>query len=204
MARVSSRTRLRPSSRSFGGVPLGQGVGAAAFAACAHGQGRNAQRKGNVGVGRAEAEIGAQAQMAVDGAQSFEQRGIGGQMGGGAVADFVELRRSDAARAGLRGVVDFAAHWRARRRLRRRDGARLQGAGAGRGLVERKSMEAWALSGMELTLVPPWMVPRLSVVRGSSGSGVSARAARAAASAAMGLGVPASVKLWPPGPVMVT
>ncbi len=56
-------------------------------------------------------------------------------------------------------------------------------------------MEAWALSGMELTLVPPWMVPRLSVVRGSSGSGVSERAARAEASAAMGLGVPASVKL---------
>ena len=30
-------------------------------------------------------------------------------------------------------------------------------------------MEAGALSGMELTLVPPWMVPMLRVVRGSSG-----------------------------------
>ena len=30
-------------------------------------------------------------------------------------------------------------------------------------------MVAWALSGMELTLVPPRMVPMLSVVRGSSG-----------------------------------
>ena len=28
-------------------------------------------------------------------------------------------------------------------------------------------MEAWTLSGMEFTLVPPWMVPRLRVVRGS-------------------------------------
>ena len=59
---------------------------------------------------------------------------------------------------------------------------------------------ASALSGIEFTLMPPRMVPRLSVVRGSSGSGVSASAASAVASAAMGLGVPASVKLWPPGP----
>ena len=65
-------------------------------------------------------------------------------------------------------------------------------------------MEAVALSGMELTLVPPWMVPRLRVVLGFSGSGVRATVARAMASAAMGLGVPASVKLWPPGPLMVT
>ena len=65
-------------------------------------------------------------------------------------------------------------------------------------------MEAVAHSGMELTLVPPWIVPRFSVVRGSSGSGVWASAASAEARAAMGLGVPASVKLWPPGPLMVT
>ena len=43
------------------------------------------------------------------------------------------------------------------------------------------------------------MVPRFRVVRGSSGIGVLASAARAVASAAMGLGRPASVKLWPPG-----
>ena len=60
-------------------------------------------------------------------------------------------------------------------------------------------MFACALSGIELTLMPPWMVPRLRVVRGSSGRGVSASAARAVESAAMGLGMPASVKLWPAG-----
>ena len=42
------------------------------------------------------------------------------------------------------------------------------------------------------------------MVRGSSGSAVWASAASAEASAAMGLGVPASVKLWPPGPLIVT
>jgi len=65
-------------------------------------------------------------------------------------------------------------------------------------------MEAFTFSGMELTLVPPSMVPMLKVVRGSSGSGVWARIERAEASAVMGFGVPASVKLWPPGPVTVT
>ena len=71
------------------------------------------------------------------------------------------------------------------------------------GLVDRKSTDAVALSGIELTLVPPWIVPRFSVVRGSSGSEVSARTASAAARAAIGFGVPASVKLWPPGPQML-
>ena len=40
--------------------------------------------------------------------------------------------------------------------------------------------------------------------RGSSGSGVLASAASAVESAAMGLGIPASVKLCPPGPLMET
>ena len=56
------------------------------------------------------------------------------------------------------------------------------------GLVERKSMEAVALSGMELTLVPPWMVPRLRVVLGFSGSGVRATVASASSQRGDGIG----------------
>ena len=74
----------------FGGVPLGLSVRAAAIAAGAHGESRNAERERNIGVGRAQAQIGAQAEMAIDGAQSFQQRRIGGQLRGGPVADLVD------------------------------------------------------------------------------------------------------------------
>jgi hypothetical protein len=55
----------------FGGVPLGLGVSASAFAAGSHGQGWNAERERDVGVSGTEAKIGAQTQMTVDCAQGF-------------------------------------------------------------------------------------------------------------------------------------
>jgi hypothetical protein len=129
----------------------------------------NAQRERNVGVGRAEAQIGAQAQMAVNGAQGFEAAANRREAAGGTVADFgdgegqqrlgAQHRFACGIRAMLDGVFDGAMQgdFKAQQLV---------------GLVERKSMEACALSGMEFTLVPPWMVPRLRVVRGSSGSSV--------------------------------
>ena len=58
-------------------------------------------------------------------------------------------------------------------------------------------------SGMELMEVPPEMWPTLMVVWGSAGSLRAAIWVRAWLSRRMGLGVPASVQEWPPGPVMV-
>jgi hypothetical protein len=72
----------------FGGVPLGLCVGAAAEAAGAHGQCRNAEGERDIGVCGSEAEIGAEAEMAVDGPQCVKQWGVGGKVGCGAVADF--------------------------------------------------------------------------------------------------------------------
>ena len=69
-------------------VPLAYGVRARTFTACTHGKCWNAERDGNVGVSRAKAKIGAQSQMAVDGAQGFEQWGIGRELRGRPVADF--------------------------------------------------------------------------------------------------------------------
>ncbi len=45
------------------------------------------QRKGDVGVGGAEAGFGAEGEVAVDGAEGVEERGVVGEGGGGAVAD---------------------------------------------------------------------------------------------------------------------
>ena len=74
-----------PGSRSLGGVPLVQGVSAAAIAAGADGKGGDAEGERDVGVGGAEAEIGAQAEMAVDGAQEWraaENRRAAARRGG--------------------------------------------------------------------------------------------------------------------------
>ncbi len=70
-----------------GVVPLAEGVDAAADAAGAHGDGGNAEREGEVGVGGADAGFGAEAEMAVDGAEGFEEGGVVGKGGGGSVAD---------------------------------------------------------------------------------------------------------------------
>ena len=72
------------------------------------------------------------------------------------------------------------------------------------GSVERMSSRAVADSGMELMAVPPEMWPTLRVVAGSVGSLRAAIWVRAWLSRRMGLGVPASIQEWPPGPVMVT
>ena len=59
-------------------------------------------------------------------------------------------------------------------------------------------------SGMELMEVPPEMWPTLMVVRGLVGRRSLVSLVRARLRVRMGLGVPASVQEWPPGPVMVT
>ena len=134
----------------------------------------------------------------VHGAQRLQERGIVGQQRGRAVPDLCDLE-SDAAAPRRRegfglGVGEFNRIF---------DGA------VQRHLKPQQLIGCWwtgsrwlptAFSGIELTLVPPRIVPRFRVVRGSSGMGVRAKVASAMARAAMGLGVPASVKLWPPGP----
>src|SRR6266478_3730380 len=56
---------------------------------------------------------------------------------------------------------------------------------------------------MELTEVPPSICPMLKVVRGAAGTLVLMKRTEARARALMGLGMPKSDQLWPPGPVMV-
>src|SRR5258706_15309321 len=56
---------------------------------------------------------------------------------------------------------------------------------------------------MELTEVPPSIWPRLKVVRGARGTLVLMKRTEARTRALMGLGMPKSDQLWPPGPVMV-
>ena len=183
-------------------VPLGLGVRAASLAARAHRQRGYAKRERDVGVGGAEAQIGAQAQMTVHGAQCFEQRRVGGQAGGGAVADLFdgECERPAQARrvgAGLCvGAIDGVFNGAVQCDLKAQ-----QLLGTGGAEVDGSRGRLW--NGIDAGAALQ-TVPMLSVVRGSSGSGVTARAASAEASAAMGLGVPASVKLWPPGPAMRT
>ena len=70
-----------------GVVPLLQGVDAAALASGADGDGRDAARERNVGVGGAEAGFGAEGEVAVDGAEGVEDGGVVGKGGGGAVSD---------------------------------------------------------------------------------------------------------------------
>ena len=53
------------------------------------------------------------------------------------------------------------------------------------------------------TELPPSIVPTFSVVRVSRGWPVALRAAMAWLRMTMGLGAPASVQEWPPGPVTV-
>ena len=48
------------------------------------------QRERNVGVGRTESHHGFDIQAAVHGMQGFENRGISGQLRGGAVANFAD------------------------------------------------------------------------------------------------------------------
>ena len=74
----------------FVAVPLGESVRASAVAACAHGERGNAEGDGNVGVGRAETQIGLDAEMAIDGAKDLEDRRVAGELRGGAIADFFD------------------------------------------------------------------------------------------------------------------
>ena len=62
---------------------------AAALAARAHRERRNSQRKGYVGVGRAQPLLGLQAQMTIYREQGFQQWRIGGELRGGPVANQV-------------------------------------------------------------------------------------------------------------------
>src|SRR6266702_4296959 len=61
------------------------------------------------------------------------------------------------------------------------------------------SGESW---GMEFTEVPPSIWPILKVVRGLAGTFVLMKRTEPRTRALMGLGMPKSDQLWPPGPVM--
>ncbi len=137
----------------FGGVPLGLGVRAAAVAARAHGQGRNAERERDVGVGRAQAQVGAQAQMTIDGAQSSSSGESAGSCAAGRSPILSMAKDSSPLLSAAPQLCP--THWR---RSTASSTARCRATSRRRScseLVERKSMEAWAHSGMELTLVPP-------------------------------------------------
>ncbi len=83
MARSEQEDTAQAEFAVLVGVPLGDGVGAAALAACADGNGWNAAGEGDIGVCGAEAEVGAQAEMAIDGAEGFEKRRVGGSCAAG-------------------------------------------------------------------------------------------------------------------------
>ena len=68
-------------------VPLLQGVDAAADSAAADGDGRDAAREWDVGVGGTEAGFGAEGEVPIDGAEGVEEWGVVRERGGGAVAD---------------------------------------------------------------------------------------------------------------------
>ena len=109
----------------FRRIPLVQRVSVSAVAACAHGESRNAERERNVGVGGTQAEVGAQAEMAVDGSQSGKQRGIVRQLRRLGGRRFWRPRRTSAS-AKLRRLT-WLFRSSDRRRPRRRGGVRLQG-----------------------------------------------------------------------------
>src|SRR6266852_924028 len=69
-------------------------------------------------------------------------------------------------------------------------------------LSERISTLSRASWGMEFTEVPPSIWPILKVVRGLAGTFVLMKRTEPRTRALMGLGMPKSDQLWPPGPVM--
>ena len=73
-------------------VPLGEGVDAVASAAGGQCRGGNVEGEREIGVGGAEAELGAEVEVPIDGAQGVKERGVGRQGGGGAVADVLDLQ----------------------------------------------------------------------------------------------------------------
>ena len=68
-------------------VPFGAGMHAAAVSARTHADGFNAERYGDVGVGRADADSCFELQVAIDGAQRFEDCSVGSELAGGAITD---------------------------------------------------------------------------------------------------------------------
>ncbi len=71
-------------------------------------------------------------------------------------------------------------------------------------LSERISTLARAVWGMALTLEPPSISPTLTADLGAPSRRVSANSATARHSACSGLPTPKSLQLWPPGPVKAT
>ncbi len=149
-----------------GVVPLGEGVDAAAGAAGSEGEGGDAEGERDVGVGGADAGFGAEAEVAVDGAEGVEEGGVVGEGAGGAVADEFDVRAGSVAwRVGGDDRVEDAAIsavWRS----------------SWAGSVERRSSRAEADSGMELMEVPPVIWPALKVVRGLAGMRAGGRRER--------------------------
>ena len=70
-----------------GVVPLLQRVDAAALASGANGDGGDAARERNVGVGGTEARFGAEGEVTIDGAESVEEWGVVGKGRGRAISD---------------------------------------------------------------------------------------------------------------------
>ena len=72
-------------------VPLLEGVDASAGASGADGYGGNAAGEGDVGVGGAEAEFGAEVEVTVYGAEGLEDGRVVGEGGGGAISDGFDM-----------------------------------------------------------------------------------------------------------------
>src|SRR5580704_11048512 len=112
---------LQAHFAAAGVVPLGGGVRAAAFSAAAERDGRDVERKRNVGVGGTAFYARTIAQESIHIAQSFQQRSVIRQFAGGARTErtdddterfvFVVRRGHFLARAGLHGIAQSALHF---------------------------------------------------------------------------------------------
>ena len=121
--------------------------------------------RGDVGVGGAEAGFGAEGEVAVDGAEGVEERGVVGEGAGGAVADGFDVR---VLAVGAWLSLSWVASVMMSSKIVRGRSVAVEMSWAES--VERRSSRAVADSGMELMEVPPEMWPTLMVVRGSVGS----------------------------------
>src|ERR1700693_5689479 len=91
-----------------GVVPLLEGVNAAAGASGSDGHGGGVGGEGEGGVGGADAGFGAEVEVAVDGAEAVEQRGVVGERAGGAVADELDEEPGGVVGGGI--CLEDAAH----------------------------------------------------------------------------------------------
>jgi len=172
--------------------PLLQRVRPAAHAARADGDGRRAQRQGNIGVGRGAIETRPNAQVRVHCPDMFEDGRIVGQCRRRPRADLLEPR----------GNLAAEARWFSVSRARSTACSSAPTSSSIFWLLsERMSILARAACAIAFTPAPPSISPTLMADLGEPATAVSANRATARHSACTGLPTPKSLQLWPPGPL---